>query len=283
MDPPARARAGRGRSGSGRGRGRSRGRGRGRGRARGRRGPGSRRSDARDGGGGHQRDPETRWEDVVPTRSCAAELRESAAIKSLVPLAPAIADDCGVKCMEVPYADPPVPVQLEESELFAVVAYTHDTNGDKERNLYWQLNRQLRRRGVGARTEMVTTWGTFVHYALKGMRRLPDFEGVVYRGYPDKATTLAQYKLGRPIQWGAFTSTSTDLEATKGFTDQANGVIFKITVSSGKDINAYSFFPCEGEILLSPNHRFIVSSAPYERGGYTMVDMVQQKGGDWIS
>jgi len=115
------------------------------------------------------------------------------------------------------------------------------------------------------------------------MRLLPDVQGVVYRGYPDKATTLAQYQLGRPIQWGAFTSTSTNFEATKGFTDKTNGVIFKITVSSGKDINAYSFFPCEGEILLSPNHRFIVSSIPYERDGYTMLDMVQQKGAAWVS
>ena len=66
------------------------------------------------------------------------------------------------------------------------------------------------------------------------------------------------------------------------FTLSFSGVNVSDT-ESGKDINAYSFFPCEGEILLSPNHRFIVSSAPYERGGYTMVDMVQQKGGAWIS
>jgi hypothetical protein len=66
------------------------------------------------------------------------------------------------------------------------------------------------------------------------MQKLPDHKGVVWRGYPDKDTTLAQYKLGRPIQWGAFTSTSTSFEATQGFTDKATGVIFKITVSSGK-------------------------------------------------
>jgi hypothetical protein len=62
---------------------------------------------------------------------------------------------------------------------------------------------------------------------------MPDYEGVVYRGYPNKATTLTQYKVGRPIQWGAFTSASTNFEATKDFTDD-NGIIFKITVSSGK-------------------------------------------------
>ena len=229
--------------------------------------------------------PTTRWQDVVPTRTCAEELRENAEIRALVPLIDTIAEDCEMKVMEIPYADPKPPVALPPDALLAIVAYTHDTqSGDKLSNLYWQLNKQLRERGAAQRQAMVRVWGTFVHYALKGMQLLPDFAGVVYRGYPDKATTLKQYQLGRPIQWGAFTSTSTDIEATKGFTDKADGVIFKITVSSGKDINAYSFFPCEGEILLSPAHRFIVSSTPYNSpDGYTMVDMVQQKGAVWVS
>ena len=68
-----------------------------------------------------------------------------------------------------------------------------------------------------------------------------------------QATAVAQYKPGRPIQWGAFSSTSTDFDATKSFTDLATGVIFKITVTDGRDINAYSFFPQEGEVLLSPS------------------------------
>ncbi len=45
------------------------------------------------------------------------------------------------------------------------------------------------------------------------------------------------------MQWGAFTSATTNFAAAKGFTDRAAGVIFKIAISSGRDINAYSFFP----------------------------------------
>ena len=70
---------------------------------------------------------------------------------------------------------------------------------------------------------------------------------------------------------GAFSSTTTKLGAAKAFTNQATGVIFKITVASGRDVNAYSFFPAEDEILLSPSHRFIVTSAPYLCEGYTTV------------
>ena len=112
------------------------------------------------------------------------------------------------------------------------------------------------------------------------------------------------------MQWGAFTSATTDFAAAKGFTDRAAGVIFKIAISSGRDINAYSFFPQvwaggrstgpagaappagwippgavaqEGEVLLSPNSRFVVSSLPYEKDGYTVVDLVEQHGAPWIS
>ncbi len=39
----------------------------------------------------------------------------------------------------------------------------------------------------------------------------------------------------------------------------------------------------EGEVLLSPNSRFVVSSLPYEKDGYTVVDLVEQHGAPWIS
>ena len=68
-----------------------------------------------------------------------------------------------------------------------------------------------------------------------------------------------------------------------GFTDQANGVIFKIDVTGGHDISAYSFYPTENEVLLSPAHRFVVTSEPYKRDGYTVIDMVQQEGNIFVS
>ena len=95
---------------------------------------------------------------------------------------------------------------------------------------------------------MMRTWGAYVHYLLRALGRLPNVVGVVYRGFPDKGAVEREYKPGRPIQWGAFTSTTTNFAAAKGFTDRVQGVIFKITVSSGRNINAYSFFP---QVLLS--------------------------------
>ena len=72
------------------------------------------------------------------------------------------------------------------------------------------------------------------------------------------------------------------MDAAKSFAPNTR-VIFKITVTSGRDINAYSFFPNEGEILLSPSHRFTVSSEPREEGDYTFIDLVQVAGNTFVS
>jgi hypothetical protein len=142
----------------------------------------------------------------------------------------------------------PLQVQLKEDEAFALVAYTHDLNkidGSKEGNVYFECNRMLRLRSLEDRAKMMRTWGAFVHYLLRALVQLPNITGIVYRGYPDKKDIiLREYQLGRTVQWGAFTSTTTLLGAAKGFCgDPSSAVIFKITVSSGRDINPYSFYP----------------------------------------
>jgi hypothetical protein len=106
----------------------------------------------------------------------------------------------------------------------------------------------------------------------------------VYRGYPDKAKVEEQYKMGRPIQWGAFSSTSLDVAAAKQFTDKHSGVLFKLNLLSGKVVQAYSYFSAEDEVLISPQARFIVSSALYVGAdGYTYLDLVEQQGTMFIS
>ena len=163
----------------------------------------------------------------------------------------------------------------------ALAAYTHDNKSGKQAgNLYFELNNMLRERGAAARAELVKVWGGYnvMFFMMAAMELLPNFARVVYRGFPHRGTVESKYKIGRPIQWGAFTSTMTDFAAAKRFIDPDKGVIFKITVTNGRDINAYSFFPTEGEILLTPSHRFTVTPAPYQQDGFCIVDMVQNAG-----
>ena len=88
-----------------------------------------------------------------------------------------------------------------------------------------------------------------------------------------------EYTVGRPVQWAAFSSTTKDVAAAKRFVDKDVGVVFKLTVVSGRDIAAYSYFPKENEILLSPNTRFTVASELYvDEDGFACMDLTETAG-----
>ena len=223
------------------------------------------------------------WTEVKPQKTCVSELLTNGDIRAVVPDIDMIADDVGMKVLELQFA--PGPVKLEDDCLAAIAAYTHDLMRQvKTGNLYYELNQMLRKRGAADRAGLMTTWAGYMYYMMVGLGMLPDFQGVCWRGYNhgSKEDILRTYSVGRPIQWGAFTSVTTSRDAAKEFAPDTR-VVFKITVTSGRDINPYSFFPQEGEILLSPNHRFTVSSAPYEEAGYTFIDMVQIAGSTFVS
>ena len=234
--------------------------------------------------------PTTRWEDITPGRSYLDELATNAEIRRVCPHVAQIASDIRAKAEELPFEDEAealVNAISNEDGLFSIVAYTHDLQqpgGVKEGNYYFEMNRKLRDRSPAGRAELMMTWGVCVHYTLKALAKLNDFHGIVYRGFPatDKEGILQKYKKGRPIQWGAFTSTTTSLQAASGFAG-AGGVIIKIDVQSGRNINPLSFFPTEGEILLSPNHKFVVTSenGGYTEGGRTFIDMLETMG-TWL-
>ena len=224
-----------------------------------------------------------KWTEVKPQKTCVSELLTNGDIRAVVPKIDMIADDVRMKVLELQFA--PGPVKLEDDCLAAIAAYTHDLMQQvKTGNVYYELNQMLRKRGPADRAVLMRTWAGYMYYMMVGLGRLPDFQGVCWRGYNhgSKEDILRTYALGRPIQWGAFTSVTTSRDAAKEFAPDTH-VVFKITVTSGRDINPYSFFPQEGEILLSPNHRFTVSSAPYEEAGYTFIDMVQIAGSTFVS
>ena len=217
-----------------------------------------------------------------PSRSCRDELSKPA-FANCVPSMADVVDDVAFKVQQLMYE--PLPVALSENELFAIVAYTYDSqSGEQEGQLYFELNRDIRRRDAASRTAVLQLWGGFLFYLMSALSKLPDVPAVVYRGYPDAAMVTRQYTVGRPVQWGAFSSTSTNADVTKQFTDQQRGVIFKLTLVAGKAIKAYSYFPTEDEVLISAQARFTVSSTPYTAAdGYTYVDMVETHGTPFIS
>ena len=182
-----------------------------------------------------------------------------------------------------PPPSPAIPqAKLHDDELFALAAYTYDFNtGAKEGQLYYALNQGLRSRDFKSRGAVLSVWGGYLYYLMAALEKLPSLKMHVYRGHPDKAAVLRQYKEGRPIQWGAFSSTSRRPELASSFTDREKGIIFRLKVTTGKDVKDFSFFAAEEEeVLLSPQTRFVVTSEPYVNpdDGYWYLDLLEQTG-----
>ena len=92
-----------------------------------------------------------------------------------------------------------------------------------------------------------------------------------------------QYPQGRLVQWAAFSSTSRSLAAVRPFVKKDVGVIFNIKVVTGRDIGAYSYFPKESEVLLTPNTRFTVTSEVYkDQMGYVCIDLAEKTAGPML-
>ena len=169
--------------------------------------------------------------------------------------------------------------RVDDDEALGIILYTHDLNNTdhrKEGNLYFELNRSLREMASGENSTATDAWSGYMHVTLSGLRKLPDFEGVVYRGVPDiREVAERKYYIGRRIKWSGFSSSSTRLAASQAIgLAPANAVIFKINVTTGKVIKALSFFEEEGEVLLWPGQKFQVTRPAYVgEGGYTFVDM----------
>ena len=155
-----------------------------------------------------------------------------------------------------------------------------DNGKDRTSNIYFALNNALRNRK--AEPGPFRVWQGFLFFLMRALDKLPPFKGTVFRGGNkgiDQATVREQYKPGRPVQWAAFSSTSRSLSAVRPFVKKDVGVIFKISIVTGRDIGAYSYFPKESEVLLTPNTQFTVTSdVCTDEEGYTCVDLAETTG-----
>jgi hypothetical protein len=105
--------------------------------------------------------------------------------------------------------------------------------------------------------------------AKKGLKRLPDVVGTVYRGevhQPDKC--LAKAQKGGELRYDAFMSTSINPRTANDFVAQQQqkdptlkGLILTLeVVEKGKDIAALSYYQKESEVLFLPGQRFKILS-----------------------
>ena len=168
---------------------------------------------------------------------------------------------------------------LSEDEAIAIASYSFDlgyNSNDGSGNLYQILNNVLRERNG----EKMRKLQAYLYYLMTALSRLNAVEGTVYRGIPPshKDNVEMVYRLGSHIHWSAFTSTTKSVERAKIFAG-VGGIIFRIRCQTGRSIQAYSSFPQEDEVLLSPNCRLTVTEKLHlEVDGYHYVDFVENIG-----
>ena len=170
---------------------------------------------------------------------------------------------------------------LESNEALAVVSYTYDLNfnseEDGEDNLFVVLNETLRKRN--GPTMLVLK--PYLTYLMRGLRALPEVHTTCFRGVPPEClqTVLTNYTQGADVHWSAFTSCALHLETAKQFAQKHGGIIFCIKILSARDLRAYSAFPQEQEVLLSPNVKLVViGTCTLEQDGYYYVDLQERRG-----
>eukprot|EP00750_Incisomonas_marina_P006132 INCI14335.4.p1 GENE.INCI14335.4~~INCI14335.4.p1 ORF type:complete len:1393 (+),score=208.86 INCI14335.4:583-4761(+) len=172
-----------------------------------------------------------------------------------------------------------LPRKLDVDSYYAIAGYTYDDGIDAEGNIYHALNTALRTRDHDR--DSFRRWQGFLYFLMRALDQLNPFEGTVYRGSNFKTGTDIEtlYSPGRPIQWAAFTSTSTDVATARQFVDKKAGIIFKISVFSGRVVSPYSHIPRENEVLLTPNTRFTVTRSLYrDHLGFSFIDLVETHG-----
>jgi len=93
----------------------------------------------------------------------------------------------------------------------------------------------------------------YTHISLmKGLRALPYYWGIVWRGRPHKLEDeeFKNFAPGSLVQWFAFSSTSKQKEKTLAFMGSGAQTLFKIHCINGRSISNLSLYPIEDEVLL---------------------------------
>lgn len=228
------------------------------------------------------------WESMQPASGCLEWLLTSASVRAAVPRIDQIVDEVAVKIRELrqdPVAQPVASV-LDDDELAAIIAYTHDLRlpgGQKRGNLYYELNKALREQ---APAQVAQAWGTFVHFAVRGLAKLPRFPHSTLRAVRDVSPQLiSSYYIGMPIQWRSFLSTTTSESTTNSMLEGASGgLVFNFcSGGAGVRVDDLSFVPLEIEVLIPPGRRFIVCSRPYTNVfGHTTIDIGDPSVAPWL-
>ena len=98
---------------------------------------------------------------------------------------------------------------------------------------------------------------------------------MVWRARPESLAKLCKiYRLGDEVIYCGFTSTTLGFKVACQNANYAAGTVLQMTLLEGYQLDNVSVYPRESEVLLPPNKRFVVTSAPIAKR------VVGHKGGE---
>ena len=151
---------------------------------------------------------------------------------------------------------------------------------DELRRLQWLESQEYNPERYAEKQAIILCWQGFMWWFLWGLQDCPKFAGVVYRAVmvPDAKELVSSYAAGRKVVWSSFSSTSKSLRQAwlvaaraalqAGVSmDRVNErvVTFKIQVFCGRNIQKYSYFEEEEEVLMTPQSEYIVAFPSVEK------------------
>lgn len=157
-----------------------------------------------------------------------------------------------------------VPDGFTETDAIAIAMYTYDFGRRCfENNPYRIINSSIVNRDFAG----LQRASGILYLVMKALRKLPRVTGrTLYRGVKSGVNLDEDYyREGNIITWPALSSTSPNMKATKAFlakgsaTKKATGTLFIIEGGWGYDIQPFSLFPTESEILLEPERQFKIT------------------------
>lgn len=210
--------------------------------------------------------------DFTPDHDCRMTLLRAGDILGVPDLA-GMVEDVATRLEEDGYP----PTHPEYNSRFALYMYTfHANHLPSAQQFYAVLNAGLRSRQEG----WFKRWMPFIYYLSRALRELPDVDTTVYKGMA-MPQNVDKYNGKKKIHWSGFSSTTTSEAVAQKFAG-IGGLVLKMDVQNGKNVQPYSWFGKEeAELVLSPNMEFIVEGypkalkKPYTYAGRTYRDLVQ--------
>lgn len=165
--------------------------------------------------------------------------------------------------------------RLSAEAVAALIFYTSQSLG------YQQINRLLRGQMTKfADAENKIGWNVaqakqdyqdHIKFINEALNKLPNYEGIVFRGSKVEQKQLAKYKVGQIITEKGFTSTSSNMAVAQAF---SGNVFYTIFSKTGKAIKDFSEFSGEDEVLFRSGTKFKVLAVE-NKNGKTFIKMME--------